>query len=148
MKIAMGSDHAGLELKNYIKEYLENKGFEITDCGTYTSDSCNYPEFGEKVAMAVKSGEVEKGVLVCGTGVGISIAANKVKGIRAVVCSEPYSAEMAVRHNNANIVSFGARVIGPATAEMIVDEFFSATYEGERHQKRLDLIKKIEDGEM
>ena len=144
MKIAIGSDHAGLELKNHIKGYLEEKGFEITDCGTYTSDSCNYPEFGEKVAMAVKSGEAEKGVLVCGTGVGISIAANKVKGIRAVVCSEPYSAEMAVRHNNANIVSFGARVIGQATAESIVDAFFNAEYEGERHAKRVELIAEIE----
>lgn len=148
MKIAMGSDHAGLELKNYIKEYLEKKGFEITDCGTYTSDSCNYPEFGEKVAKCVASGEAEKGVLVCGTGVGISIAANKVKGIRAVVCSEPYSAEMAVRHNNANIVSFGARVIGHATAESIVDAFFGATYEGERHEKRVQMIIDIENNNL
>ena len=145
MKIAIGSDHAGLDLKNHIKGYLESKGFEVTDCGTYTPDSCNYPEFGEKVALLVKSGEAEKGVLVCGTGVGISIAANKVHGIRAVVCSEPYSAEMAVRHNNANIVSFGARVIGAATAESIVDAFFGAEYEGQRHAKRVEMISEIEE---
>jgi len=145
MKIAIGSDHAGLDLKNHIKKYLENKGFEVLDCGTYTSESCNYPEFGEKVALAVTNGDVQKGVLVCGTGVGISIAANKVKGIRAVVCSEPYSAEMAVRHNNANIVSFGARVIGEATAESIVDAFFGASYEGGRHEKRVQMIIDIEN---
>ena len=148
MIIALGSDHAGLPLKKEIMELLDSMNIQYKDFGTYTADSCDYAKFGQQAANAVISGECEKGILCCGTGIGISLAANKVKGIRAVVCSEPYTARLCRQHNNANIIAFGARVIGPATAEMIVDEFFSATYEGERHQKRLDLIKKIEDGEM
>ena len=148
MIIGIGNDHVGVELKEHIKKYLEDKGHTVKDFGAYTSERTDYPIYGKAVADAVASGECEFGVLICGTGVGISLAANKVKGIRAVVCSEPYTARLCRQHNNANIIAFGARVIGFATAEMIVDEFFSATYEGERHQKRLDLIKKIEDGEM
>lgn len=147
MKIAIGNDHVAVELKNHIKGYLEDKGHEVINFGTDSSERTDYPIYGKKVADSVANGECEFGVLICGTGVGISVAANKVKGIRAVVCSEPYSAKLARQHNNANIVAFGARVIGQATAEMIVDEFFQAEYEGERHQKRIDMITAIENGE-
>ena len=148
MNIAIGNDHVGYELKNHIKKYLEDKGHTVKDFGAFSSERTDYPIYGKAVADAVNSGECDYGVLICGTGVGISLAANKVKGIRAVVCSEPYTARLCRQHNNANIIAFGARVIGCATAEMIVDEFFNATYEGERHQKRLDMIKQIEDGEL
>ena len=148
MKIAIGNDHVALEMKEHIKAYLQEKGHEIIDCGTNSSERTNYPIYGKRVAELVKSKECDYGVLICGTGVGISLAANKVDGIRAVVCSEPYSARLSRQHNNANIVAFGARVVGQATAEMIVDEFFSAEYEGGRHQKRIDMISAIERGEM
>ena len=103
MKIGIGNDHAALEMKNQVMEYLEEKGYEVINYGTNTPESCNYPEFGEKVGRAVVSGEVDCGILICGTGVGISLAANKVKGVRAVVCSEPYSAKLSKQHNNTNI---------------------------------------------
>ena len=147
MKIAIGNDHVAVEMKQHIKKYLEEKGHEVVNCGTDSSDRTDYPVYGKKVADLVASGECDFGVLICGTGVGISLAANKVDGIRAVVCSEPYSAKLSRQHNNANIVAFGARVIGVATAEMIVDEFLSAEYEGGRHQKRIDMIAQIEKGE-
>lgn len=148
MKIAIGNDHVALEMKEHIKAYLQEKGHEIIDCGTNSSERTDYPIYGKRVAELVKSKECDYGVLICGTGVGISLAANKVDGIRAVVCSEPYSARLSRQHNNANIVAFGARVVGPATAEMIVDEFFTAEYEGGRHQKRIDMISAIERGEI
>lgn len=148
MTIGIGNDHVGVELKNHIKKYLEDKGFTVKDYGAYTSERTDYPIYGKAVADAIISGECDYGVLICGTGVGISLAANKVKGIRAAVCSEPYTARLCRQHNDANIIAFGARVIGQATAEMIVDEFFAAEYEGGRHQGRLDLLKKIEDGEL
>ena len=148
MKIAIGNDHVAVEMKEHIKSYLQEKGHEIIDCGTNSSERTDYPIYGKRVAELVKSKECDYGVLICGTGVGISLAANKVDGIRAVVCSEPYSARLSRQHNNANIVAFGARVVGQATAEMIVDEFFSAEYEGGRHQKRIDMISAIERGEM
>lgn len=147
MKIAIGNDHVAVEMKQHIKKYIEEKGHEVVNCGTDSSDRTDYPVYGKKVADLVASGECDFGVLICGTGVGISLAANKVDGIRAVVCSEPYSAKLSRQHNNANIVAFGARVIGVATAEMIVDEFLSAEYEGGRHQKRIDMIAQIEKGE-
>lgn len=147
MKIAIGNDHVAVEMKQHIQKYLEGKGHEIVNCGTDSSERTDYPVYGKKVADLVASGECERGILICGTGVGISLAANKVDGIRAVVCSEPYSAKLARQHNNANIVAFGARVIGTATAEMIVDEFLAAEYEGGRHQKRIDMITAIEKGE-
>lgn len=147
MKIAIGNDHVAVEMKQHIKKYIEEKGHEVVNCGTDSSDRTDYPVYGKKVADLVASGECDFGVLICGTGVGISLAANKVDGIRAVVCSEPYSAKLSRQHNNANIVAFGARVIGIATAEMIVDEFLSAEYEGGRHQKRIDMIAQIEKGE-
>lgn len=148
MKIAIGNDHAALELKLHIKAYLEKKGYEVVDYGTYTVDSCHYPIYGKRVADAVVSGECELGVLICGTGVGISLAANKVPGARAVVCSEPYSAKLSRQHNNSNIVAFGARVIGPAMAELIVDEFLAAEFEGGRHAERVDMLTAIEKGEL
>lgn len=144
MKIAIGNDHAAVTMKNHIVKYLEDKGYEMVNFGTDTSDSCDYPVYGEKVARAVASGECELGILICGTGIGISLAANKVKGIRAAVCSESYSARLTRQHNNANIIAFGARVVGEAVAEEIVDEFLNAKYEGGRHQRRVDMISEIE----
>jgi len=148
MKIAIGNDHVAVEMKNHIKKYLEEKGYEVINFGTDSSERCDYPIYGKKVAEAVASGECERGILICGTGIGISLAANKVKGIRAAVCSEAYSARLTRQHNDANIIAFGARVIGEATAEMIVDEFLNAEYEGGRHQKRIDMITAIEQGEL
>ena len=148
MKRVIGNDHVAVEMKNHIKNYLESKGYDIINIGTDSNERTDYPIYGKKAADMVASGECDCGILICGTGVGISLAANKVKGIRAVVCSEPYSAKLAKQHNNANIVAFGARVIGPATAEMIVDEFLNAEFEGGRHQKRIDMISAIETGQM
>lgn len=144
MKIAIGNDHAATELKFQIKEYLESKGYEVINFGTDTNDSCNYPEYGEAVGKAVASGEAEAGVLICGTGVGISIAANKVNGIRAVVCSEPVTAKLSKEHNNSNIVAFGARIVGLEMAKAIVDAWLGAEYQGGRHQTRVDMITEIE----
>ena len=145
MKIGIGNDHAALEMKNQVMEYLEEKGYEVINYGTNTPESCNYPEFGEKVGRAVVSGEVDCGILICGTGVGISLAANKVKGVRAVVCSEPYSAKLSKQHNNTNIIAFGARVVGIELAKMIIDEWLGAEFEGGRHQTRVDMIMAIEN---
>lgn len=147
MKIAIGNDHVAVDMKNHIVAYLEEKGYELINYGTDSAERCDYPVYGEKVARAVASGECDFGILICGTGVGISLAANKVHGIRAVVCSEPYSAKLSRQHNNTNIVAFGARVIGNATAEMIVDAFLTAEFEGGRHAKRVDMISAIEVGE-
>ena len=148
MKIAIGNDHIAVEMKNHIIDYLTAKGHELVNFGTDTNERCDYPIYGKKVADAVAKGECEFGILICGTGIGISLAANKVKGIRAAVCSDPYSARLTRQHNNANIIAFGARVVGEATAEMIVDEFLNAEYEGGRHQTRIDMISAIEQGEM
>lgn len=147
MKIAIGNDHVAVEMKNLVKEHLEKNGYQVINFGTDTSESTNYPVYGKKVADAVASGECDFGVLICGTGVGISLAANKVKGIRACVCSDPYTARLTRLHNDANIIAFGARVIGPELALMIVDEFFKAEFEGGRHQTRVDMITAIENGE-
>ena len=148
MKIAIGNDHVAVEMKKHIAIYLTDKGYDVVNFGTDSEERTDYPIYGKKVADAVASGECEYGILICGTGVGISLAANKVKGIRAVVCSEPYSAKLSRQHNNTNILAFGARVIGTATAEMIVDEFLNAKFEGGRHSKRVDMISAIEQGEM
>lgn len=144
MKIGMGNDHAAVEMKNEIKAYLEDQGYEVVNYGTDSSESCDYPIYGEKVANAVVSGDVDLGILICGTGVGISLAANKVEGIRAVVCSEPYSAKLSRQHNNTNILAFGARVIGVETAKMIVDEWLNAEFMGGKHQRRVDMVMDIE----
>lgn len=115
MKIGIGNDHAAVDMKNEISEYLKEKGYEVVNYGTDSNESCDYPVYGEKVGEAVAHGDVDLGILICGTGVGISLAANKVEGIRAVVCSEPYTAKLSRQHNNTNILAFGARVIGIET---------------------------------
>lgn len=145
MKIAIGNDHAAVELKQEMKAYLEELGHEVTDLGTNSSQSCNYPEYGEAVGRMVASHEADCGVLICGTGVGISIAANKVKGVRAAVCSEPVTARLVKEHNDANIIAFGARIVGSETAKGILDAYLGATFLGGRHQTRIDLIHKIEE---
>lgn len=144
MKIAFGNDHTALALKRELVPYLEGKGHEILDCGANSPESCDYPVYGERAALAVQRGEADCGILVCGTGVGISLAANKVRGIRAVVCSEPYSAMLSKQHNNTNMLALGARVVGPELAKMIVDAWLDAQFLGGRHQRRVDLITEIE----
>lgn len=144
MKIGIGNDHAAVDMKNDVAAYLREKGIEVVNFGTDTAESCSYPEYGEKVGRAVAAGEVDLGILICGTGVGISLAANKVKGVRAVVCSEPYSAKLSRQHNNTNVLAFGARVIGTEMAKMIIDEWLSAEFMGGRHQTRVDMIMEIE----
>lgn len=143
--IAIGCDHGGFELKNEIIKYLEENGIAYKDYGTYTDESCDYPIYGEAVARAVASGECEKGLLFCGTGIGISLAANKVKGIRAVVCSDCFSAEMSRKHNDANILSLGGRVVGFGLARKIVDIWLNTDFEGGRHQRRVDMLMNIEN---
>ena len=144
MKIAMGSDHGGIHLKNHLKGYLEGKGYEVVDCGTYTEDSCDYPDFAEKVCKTVTAGEVDKGILVCGTGIGISMAANKCKGIRAALVADVFSAKMAAEHNNANVICMGERTTGVGLAEMMVDTFLATEFAGGRHQRRVDKIMALE----
>lgn len=149
MKIGFGCDHAAIDLKNEMISYLTEKGYECIDYGTGYDENgeiikCDYPAKGEQVGRAVASGEVDYGVLMCGTGIGISIAANKVPGVIAAVCSEPYSARLTRQHNNANIIAFGARVVGTELAKMILDEFLNAEFEGGRHQRRVDMITDIE----
>ena len=145
MKIGIGNDHSALELKAEIIEFLKEKGHEVVDYGTYTTDSCDYPVYGEKVARAVVAGEVEKGILICGTGLGISLAANKVKGIRACVCSEPYTAKLSRMHNNSNVLAFGARVVGSELAKMITEAWLDAKFEGGRHERRVQMLMDIEN---
>ena len=145
MKIGIGNDHAAVDMKNEIVEYLQQKGYEVVNYGTDTNESCNYPDYGKKVGKAVVAGEGDLGILICGTGVGISLAANKVKGVRAVVCSEPYSAKLSRQHNNTNVLAFGARVIGIEMAKMIIDEWLAAEFMGGRHQTRVDMIMAIEN---
>ena len=146
MKIGFGCDHAAVEMKNVLKEHLAAQGHECVDFGTDSSENrVDYPEKALAVAEAVKAGEIDKGVLCCGTGIGMALAANKVPGIRASVCSEPYSAKLTVQHNNANIITIGARVVGTELAKMIVDAFFTAEFEGGRHAKRVDMITAIEE---
>lgn len=144
MKIAIANDHTGVELKNTIKEYVESMGHTVTNFGTDETGPDNYAEYGEKVGRAVASGEYDCGILICGTGVGISLAANKVKGIRAAVCSEPVTAALVKRHNNANIIAFGARIVGSEMAKEIVKAYLTAKFEGGRHQERIAYMMAIE----
>lgn len=144
MKLAIGNDHSAVEMKNEVMEHLKSRGVEVVNVGTDTAERFDYPVAGYRVAKLVASGEVDGGVLICGTGVGISLAANKVKGIRACVCSDPYTAKLSKQHNNTNIIAFGARVIGAETAKMIVDEWLDAEAEGGRHAERVALITEIE----
>ncbi len=145
MIIAMGNDHSAVELKQEIKAYVEGKGYQVVDFGTNSTESCDYPVYGEKVGRAVAAGEADLGILICGTGVGISLAANKIKGIRACVCSEPFSAKLSRMHNNTNILAFGARVVGSELAKMIVDQWLEAEFEGGRHQRRVDMLTRLEE---
>lgn len=144
MRIGIGNDHSALELKAEIIALLEARGHEVADYGTNSPESCDYPVYGELVAKAVAAGEVEKGILICGTGLGISLAANKVKGIRAAVCSDPFTAKMSRAHNDCNILAFGARVVGAELAKMIVEVWLDTEFEGGRHQRRVDMIMDVE----
>ena len=143
MKIALACDHIAFEMKNQIREYLLSLGYETLDCGTYSEKRCDYFVYGEKAARAVANGEADLAIAICGTGVGISLAANKVAGIRAVVCSEPYTAKLSREHNNTNVLAFGARVIGVELAKMIVFQWLNAEFEGGRHQKRIEMVEQI-----
>lgn len=142
--IAIGSDHGGYSLKQVIMKHLDERGLEYHDFGTYNEESCDYPDYGEAVARAVASGEYERGIIICGTGIGISISANKVKGVRCALCGDPYSAEMTRRHNDANMLAMGAGIIGPNMAERIVDVFLNTQFEGGRHARRVGLMMDIE----
>ena len=144
MIFGIGNDHVAVDLKNEIVKHLESQGITVKNYGTDTVASCDYPDVAIRLGQAINDNEVDYGILICGTGVGMSISANKIKGIRAAVCSEPYSAKMARAHNNANVLCFGSRVIGPELAKMIVDAFVNNEFEGKRHQRRVDKINAIE----
>lgn len=145
MKVALGSDHAGLALKELIKEHLEAKGIQTTDFGTFCENSVDYPDIALPLAEAVASGEPPRGILICGTGIGMAIAANKYPGIRAALCGDSFSARCAREHNDANILSLGARVIGPGPALEIVDAFLESPFQGGRHSNRLEKLAYIEE---
>ena len=144
MKLAVACDHGALDMKKEIIEHLTAEGHECIDVGTYTSASCDYPDFAKKACHAVLDGEATYAILLCGTGIGMSLAANKIKGIRCALCSDCYSAEMTRRHNNANAMAMGARVIGPELAKRLVDTFIAAPFEGGRHQTRVDKVMALE----
>lgn len=140
MKIAIGSDHAGYQMKELLKSTIRELGHEVKDFGTFTEDSCDYPDYGEKVADGVTSGDYEQGVLVCGTGIGMSMVANKIPGIRAALCCNLYMAEMSRRHNDANVLVIGGRVIGADLAREMVRKFLATEFEGGRHERRIEKI--------
>lgn len=144
MVIGIGSDHGGFELKEFIKEYLDKSNVEFVDFGTYNKDSVDYPDFGKKVADAIVNKEVERGIVICGTGIGISIAANKVKGIRCALCGDTYSARMSREHNNANVLALGARVLGVGLALDIVKVWLESEFLAGRHEIRVNKISDIE----
>ena len=144
MKLVIGNDHAAVEMKNEIKAHLEQRGIEVVDVGTNSTASFNYPVSGYKAAKLVASGAVDGGVLICGTGVGISLAVNKVDGIRACVCSEPTTARLSKQHNNTNMICFGARIVGAELAKDIVDAWLDAEFQGGRHATRVGMIMEIE----
>ena len=144
MKIAMASDHGAYELKERLKLLLTEQGHEIVDCGTNSAESCDYPDYGRPAARMVARGECDRAILLCTTGIGISMVANKVKGVRCALCHDPWSAEMTRRHNNANALAMGANVVGPGLAERIVDVFLATEFEGGRHQRRVDKIMETE----
>ena len=143
--IALANDHSGIALKEEIKKLLDKRGLEYKDFGTNTEASVDYPIYGESVAKAVVSGECERGIIICGTGIGISIAANKVRGARAALCTDCFMAEMTRRHNDANILALGARVLGHGLAPKIVETFLDTEFEGGRHARRVDIISAIEE---
>ena len=143
--IALGSDHGGYLLKEELKKHLEEKGVEFKDFGTDSTASCDYPVYAEKVCRAIQSGECEKGILICGTGIGMSMCANKCKGIRAAVCGDHFSAEFTRKHNDANVLCMGARTIGPGVALQIADIFLTTEFEGGRHEKRVSMMMELEN---
>ncbi|MBJ7223103.1 MULTISPECIES: bifunctional allose-6-phosphate isomerase/ribose-5-phosphate isomerase RpiB [unclassified Brenneria] len=143
-KIVLGCDHVGFELKAEIVAHIQRRGVTVMDKGTWSSERTDYPRYAVAVAEAVVAGDAEGGILICGTGVGIAITANKFPGIRAVVCSEPYSAQLSRQHNNTNVLAFGSRVVGSELAKMIVDAWLDAQFEGGRHQARIDAIGEVE----
>lgn len=146
MKIAIGSDHGGIHLKEHIKKYLQEKGIEVVDHGTFSEESCDYPDFAAKVCEDITSGAsgADRGILICGTGIGISIAANKCHGIRAALCSDVFSAKMSREHNNANVLCMGERTIGAGLAEMITDTWLNTGFAGGRHERRVNKIMALE----
>ena len=143
--IAIGSDHGGYALKQEIMAHLEQRGLEYIDFGAYSTDSCDYPQYGAAVGRAVANGSCERGILICGTGIGISISANKIHGVRAALCGDCFSAEMTRRHNDANILALGARVVGPGLALKIVDTFLDTPFDGGRHARRIEQMMALED---
>lgn len=143
MKIAIGSDHGGIHLKNYLKEYLQGQGWEVLDCGTYTEESCDYPDIAAKLCGEIAQGTVTQGILVCGTGLGMSIAANKCAGIRAAVVTDEYSAVKSKEHNNANVLCLGERVLGTGLAESLVDAWLKTEFAGGRHARRVGKIMDL-----
>ncbi|MDE6565717.1 MAG: ribose 5-phosphate isomerase B [Clostridia bacterium] len=145
MKIAIGCDHGGFVLKESVINFLNNAGFEVIDCGTYSDASVDYPIFGEKVARLVAKGECEKGIVMCGTGIGISIAANKVNGIRCALCHDEYTAKMTAMHNNSNVLAMGGRVVTPEMAVKIVKTWLDTPFEGGRHINRVNMFTEIEN---
>ncbi len=145
MKIGVGSDHGGYYLKEELKEYMKELGIDVVDFGTNSTDSVDYPDYGEIVAKAVANKEVDRGLVICGTGIGISLAANKVKGIRCALCGDVYSAKMSRAHNNANMIALGGRVVGVDLAKEILQAYLSTEFEGGRHERRVDKINDIED---
>ncbi len=144
MKLMIGSDHGGFELKEEVKKHLEDLGYEVVDVGTHSPESCDYPDIAKAGCEKITSGECERGILICGTGIGISMAANKIKGIRAACCSDTYSAKYTRLHNDANVICFGGRVVGGGLACEIVDAYLSVEFEGGRHQRRVDKIMALE----
>lgn len=146
MKIAIGCDHAGFPLKNTVLETVHKAGHEVEDCGTFSCERADYPDYANKVALLVAQGKADRGILICGSGVGMCIAANKVKGIRACVCHDAYSARQAVEHDGLNVLCLGARIIGAAVAEELVERFLSSSFlAGTRHEERLNKVKAVEN---
>ena len=146
-KVAVGCDHAAPDMKNEVVAYLRDKGYDVTDIGVNSTASCDYPVIAHELCTKIQDGSHKMGILICGTGIGMSMAANKHHGIRAACCSETYSAELTRKHNDANVLCFGARVVGLGTALALVDAFLETEYEGGRHQRRVDLVNQIEKDE-
>ncbi len=143
-RLVIGCDHAAVELKNKVVAHLQDKGYDVDDVGTYTTASCNYPEIAHAACVKIQNGEAPLGILICGTGIGMSMAANKHRGIRAACCSDTFSAAATRTHNDANVLCFGARVVGEGVALELVDAFLNARYEGGRHQARVDMLTALE----
>ncbi|MBE6703567.1 MAG: ribose 5-phosphate isomerase B [Ruminococcaceae bacterium] len=147
-KLVIGCDHAATELKAIVRDHLIERGFEVIDVGTHTTDSCNYPDYAHALCQKIQSGECELGILICGTGIGMSMAANKHKGIRAACCSDTFSARLTRLHNDANVLCFGARVLGAGLALDLADIFVDTAFEGGKHKTRIDMFVDIENGEL